>query len=96
MYKIYLKTKSILPLLFLALFSSLSNAYGQSSLLENVKRNPEEAKSMCRNFKVLNSKGISATSQKSIEKISKNRNLNTVDAEILSIYVIGLFCPDVR
>ncbi len=67
----------------------------QSTLLESVKRNPKEAIALCKHFKSLNSQGISASSEESIQEISKKRNLNATDAEILSIYVIGLHCPDV-
>ena len=69
-------------------------AMAQSRLLEDVKSNPDEAKSICQNFKELNKKNISAGSPKSIEKISKQKNLSEVDAEILSMYVRGLYCPE--
>ena len=69
-------------------------AMAQSRLLEDVKRNPDEAKSICQNFKELNKKNISAGSQKSIQKISKQKNISEVDAEVLSMYVRGLYCPE--
>ena len=83
---------------FLLLF--LSIAYinpvsSQSGLLESVKKNPADAIKMCNKFKELNSKGISASSDKAIEFVSKKNNLNPINAEILSIYVIGLHCPQV-
>ena len=68
---------------------------GQSNLLESVKRNPNKAIEMCNKFKEFNSKGISVTSDKAIEFVSKKNKLNEVNAEILSIYVIGLHCPEV-
>ena len=68
----------------------------ESDLLNNVKRNPEEAKAMCRSFQELNDKGKSAYSKTSILKIAKNQNLNFQDAEILVTYVVGIHCPDVR
>ncbi len=68
----------------------------QSNLLENVKRNPEESRVLCEQFRSLNSKGISASSQEAINSISRQKNLSTTDAEILSIYVIGLHCPEVN
>tara|TARA_Y100001968_G_C19229222_1_gene653625 strand:- start:252 stop:518 length:267 start_codon:yes stop_codon:yes gene_type:complete len=83
---------SALIILFLG---SASLAYSQSNLLESVKRNPEEALALCSSFRKLNSKGISASSDQSIQAISKKRNLNKIDAEILSMYVRGLHCPDV-
>ena len=66
----------------------------QSRLLEGVKRNPEEAKSICENFKALNKQKISADSPQSIQKISIQKNISEVEAEILSMYVRGLYCPE--
>ena len=66
----------------------------QSRLLEDVKRNPEEANSICKDFKELNKNNISASSRKSIQAISKNKNISEVEAEILSMYVRGLYCPE--
>ena len=42
-----------------------------------------------------NSKGISASSDKAIEYVSNKKKLTAVNAEIFSIYVIGLHCPDI-
>ena len=84
--------------LFLFLFislNSLSPVLSQSNLLERVKNNPADAILMCNEFKKLNSIGVSASSDKAIESVSKNNNLSPVNAEILSIYVIGLHCPQV-
>lgn len=67
-----------------------------SPLLDSVKGNPEQARSMCRQFLALNAKGISANSSKAIDKVAKQLNLSITDAEIVSTYVIGLNCPDVR
>ena len=85
------------PLLFfLFLFSnSLYPAFSQSNLLENVKKNPNEARSLCNKFREFNSRGISASSDKAIEFVSNKKNLTPVNAEIFSIYVIGLHCPDI-
>ena len=83
-------------LFFLFLFSnSLLPVFSQSNLLESVKKNPEEAINICNKFKELNSKGISANSDKAIEYVSKKNKLTPVNAEIFSIYVIGLHCPDI-
>ena len=84
-------------LLIALIFTSLSinqEVRSQSRLLEGVKRNPDEAKSMCQSFKALNKKNISAGSPKSIQKISTQKNISKVDAEILSMYVRGLYCPN--
>ena len=85
------------PYLFLLfLFSNfLYPAFSQSNLLESVKKNPGEAMKICRQFREFNSKGISASSDKAIEYVSKKNKLTPVNAEIFSIYVIGLHCPDI-
>ena len=80
--------------LILTSFTINQEAMGQSRLLEDVKRNPDEAKSICQNFKELNDNNISAGSSKSIQRISKQKNISKVDAEILSMYVRGLYCPE--
>ncbi len=86
--------KSFLFLLFL-FSNSLSPVFSQSNLLESVKKNPEEAIKICNMFKEFNSKGISASSDKAIEYVSNKKKLSPVNAEIFSIYVIGLHCPDI-
>ena len=83
-------------LFFLFLFSnSLYPVFSQSNLLESVKKNPNEAKNLCNKFREFNSNGISASSDKAIEYVSKQKKLTPVNAEIYSIYVIGLHCPDI-
>ncbi len=83
-------------LFFLFFFSnSLYPVFSQSNLLESVKKNPEEAINICNKFRDFNSKGISASSDKALEYISKKNKLTPVNAEIFSIYVIGLHCPDI-
>ena len=86
--------KSFLFLLFL-FSNSLNPVFSQSSLLESVKKNPSEAINICNKFREFNSKGISASSDKAIEYVSKKNKLTDVNAEIYSIYVIGLHCPDI-
>ena len=84
-------------LLITLLFSTFAidkEAMAQSTLLEDVKRNPNEAKSICKDFMELNRNDISASSQQSLKKIAKQKNINEVDAEILSMYVRGLYCPE--
>ena len=75
-------------------FAINQEAIAQSRLLEGVKRNPDEAKSICQSFRELNKKNISAGSSISIQKISTQKNISKVDAEILSMYVRGLYCPE--
>jgi len=86
--------KSLLFLLFL-FSNSLYPVFSQSNLLESVKKNPDEAMDFCNQFKEFNSRGISASSDKAIEYVSKKNKLTPVNAEIFSIYVIGLHCPDI-
>ena len=82
--------------IFLFLLSnSLSPLLSQSNLLETVKKNPNEARNFCNKFREFNSKGISASSDKAIEYVSNKKKLTPVNAEIFSIYVIGLHCPDI-
>ena len=84
-------------LIGLALLGVQTSAVSASSeLLKDVKRNPQQAKGMCRDFKSLNENGKSAYSKKSIRSISKSRNLSEDDAEILVTYVVGMHCPNVR
>jgi len=87
----------MIPILYiLFLFSnSLYPVLSQSNLLETVKKNPNEARILCSKFREFNSKGISASSDKAIEYVSNKKKLTPVNAEIFSIYVIGLHCPDI-
>ena len=86
--------KSLLFLLFL-FSNNLPPVFSQSNLLESVKKNPDEAINICNKFRDFNLKGISANSDKAIEYVSKKNKLTPVNAEIFSIYVIGLHCPDI-
>ena len=85
------------PLLFLLfLFSnSLYPIFSQSNLLESVKKNTNEAKNLCSKFRDFNSKGISASSTEVVNYVANKKKLTPVNAEIFSIYVIGLHCPDI-
>ena len=85
------------PFLFLSflILNPLNPLFSQSNLLESVRKNPSEAVKICNKFKEFNSKGISASSDKAIEFVSKKNKLTPVNAEIFSIYVIGLHCPEI-
>ena len=85
------------PLLFLLfLFSnSLYPVFSQSNLLESVKKNPDEARNLCIKFREFNSKGDSASSTEVVTYVANKKKLTPVNAEIFSIYVIGLHCPDI-
>ena len=85
---------SLLITLIFASFGISQGAIAQSRLLEGVKRNPDEAKSICQKFRDLNKQNISAGSPESIQKISTQKNISEIDAEILSMYVRGLYCPE--
>ena len=85
---------SLLITLIFTSFAINQDAMAQSRLLDGVKRNPDEAKSICKSFRNLNKEKISASSPKSIQKISIQKNISEVDAEILSMYVRGLYCPE--
>ena len=91
------KLKEMNGLLIALIFTSFAinqEARSQSRLLEGVKRNPDEAKSLCQNFRALNKRSISARSQESIQRISTQKNLSKVDAQILSMYVRAFHCPE--
>tara|TARA_Y100001968_G_C19195962_1_gene637553 strand:+ start:73 stop:342 length:270 start_codon:yes stop_codon:yes gene_type:complete len=83
----------LLSLIFTSVAINLE-AMAQSRLLESVKRNPDEAKSICQSFSELNKNNISFDSPESIQKISTEKNISEVDAEILLMYVRGLYCPE--
>ena len=68
----------------------------QSALLESVKQNPQRAQALCSQLKGLNAQGLSYTSPQAIAQIASSQGLSSTDAEILSTYVVGLHCPDVR
>ena len=54
----------LLITLIFASFGINQGVIAQSRLLEGVKRNPDEAKSICESFRVLNKENISAGSKK--------------------------------
>ena len=85
------------PFLFLLfLFSnSLYPVFSQSNLLERAKNNPSEGSKLCNKFKEFNTKNESATSNDATKFVSKKNNLSMVNAEFYSIYVIGLYCPEI-
>ena len=81
-----------------ALLASLAAApaLANSSLLESVKQNPQRAKALCGELRALNAQGLSYTSPQAVAQLAARQGLSTTDAEILSTYVVGLHCPDVR
>ena len=79
----------------LSLILGMNFIYAQSNLLESVKKNPKNAIEICNKFKELNKKGISASSDEAINYVLTKNELSPINAEILSIYVIGIHCPNV-
>jgi len=77
------------------LFLGMNFTHAQSNLLESVKKNPKNAIEICNKFKSLNKRGISASSDEAVNYVIKKNRLTPVNAEILSIYIIGLHCPNV-
>jgi hypothetical protein len=80
----------------LASWVTVAGAQAQSQLLESVKQNPALAKQLCAELRQMNGSGIASTSNQAIQTIAKQRQLNFSDAEVLTTYVVGLYCPDVR
>jgi hypothetical protein len=74
----------------------MASAQAQSQLLESVKQNPALAKQLCAELRQMNSSGMSSTSNQAIQTIAKQRQLSFTDAEVLTTYVVGIYCPDVR
>ena len=76
--------------------SPCSAAAADSDLLNGVKRNPEEARAMCQDFRALNDRGQSAYAKATTRDVAKARRISLPDAEVLITYVVGIHCPDVR
>jgi len=75
---------------------TMASAQAQSQLLESVKQNPALARQLCAELRQMNGSGITYTSTKAIQTIAQQRQLSLSDAEVLTTYVVGLYCPDVR
>jgi hypothetical protein len=78
------------------LLGAAAPALAQSNLLESVKRNPGQARKLCNQLRTFNQQGLSYTSKKALQQIASQENLSLMDAEVLTTYVVGLHCPDVR
>ncbi len=79
----------------LMLSTSLNPVLSQNNLLETAKNNPSEGLKLCKKFKEFNSDKISAASDKATKFVSRENNLSIVDARNFSIYVMGLYCPQI-
>ena len=86
--------KTLLFVLFL-FSSSLNPILSQPNLLERAKSNPGEGSKLCKKFRDYNEENKSATSDAATKFVSKKNNLSLVNAEFYSIYVIGLYCPEI-
>ena len=61
----------------------------QSALLES-------AKALCAQLRQLNAQGVASNSPQAVSMVAREQNLSPMDAEVLTTYVVGLHCPDVR
>jgi hypothetical protein len=86
----------LLTIVSVGLLAASPVAGAESKLLETVKRNPAEARALCKKFQKMNSSGKSAYSKKSTKRLATSRNLSMIDAEVFVTYVVGMYCPDVR
>jgi hypothetical protein len=59
-------------------------------------QNPKVAVAICTELRGLDAQGLTSTSPQAVERIAVMQGLNKTDAEILTTYVVGLHCPDVR
>ncbi|MCX5942520.1 MAG: hypothetical protein NTU65_05430 [Cyanobacteria bacterium] len=78
------------------LLASQAPALAGSALLDRVKQNPKVAAAICAELRSLNAQGITSTTPQAVNRIAAMQELNATDAEILTTYVVGLHCPDVR
>ena len=94
----YLLPKRLLPTLAgLVLALGLNAAFaGASPLLESVKQNKQLAQQLCGDFRKLNAGGQKAHGPTAVRSTASSQGLSTLDAEILTTYVVGMYCPDVR
>ena len=78
------------------LLANQAPAQAGSALLDRVKQNPKVAAAICAELRSLNAQGITSTTPQAVNRIAAMQGLNATDAEILTTYVVGLHCPDVR
>jgi hypothetical protein len=74
----------------------IAPALAQSGLLESVRRDPARAKALCGQLREMNKRGVSYTSKQATRTIAAQEGLSLMDAEVLTTYVVGIHCPDVR
>ena len=90
--------RCVLPLVagLVAAFGLSSAHAAASQLLESVKQNKQLASQLCGEFRKLNASGRKAHDPAAIRNTAASQGLSPIDAEILTTYVVGLYCPDVR
>ena len=86
--------KKFLLILFIPILN-INPTFGEQNLLQRVKNNPNEAIKLCSKLREFNSKGISASDEKAIKHVASKKGFDPTNAEIYSIYAIGLHCPEV-
>ena len=86
--------RKILLFLFLSAIN-VTPLFGEQNLLQRVKNNPNEAIKLCKKFRNFNAKGISVNGDVAIREVIKKEGFNQLNAEIYSVYAIGLHCPEV-
>lgn len=100
MYDVYVvrndSMRHLLALLTVGVIAAVPVSASESDLLDAVKRNPQEAKALCKKFRKLNTKGGSAYDAKTTRRLASNKSLSIPDAEVLVTYVVGMHCPNVR
>lgn len=68
-----------------------------AGVLDSVRRADSPlAQSLCQRFRQWNAANRSAMAPESIAEVAAKENLTTVDAEVLTAYVIEMHCKDVR
>jgi hypothetical protein len=99
----HLLPKHLLPNRLLTALAGLVLAHGlnaafagASPLLESVKQNKQLAQQLCGDFRRLNAGGQKAHGPAAVRTTASSQGLSTLDAEILTTYVVGMYCPDVR
>ena len=85
-----------LSLLLSLSFLSINPILAEQNLLQRVKNNPQDAIKLCNKFREFNAKGIKSSDDKAIKYVASTNGFDPLNAEIYSIYAIGLHCPEVK
>lgn len=89
-------SRSLLLAAALLSLGALAPRASASDLLDRVKENPQQARSLCQELRGFNRQGVAALSSQSIRSVAQSQGVSPVEAEVLITYVIGLHCSDVR